>query len=79
VNEEDNVTEKRLAKLEEGVAVLAAEVVRLTEVQVATGKLTRRMDERVKLITALADYLYAALEKRGLVSSRPKGGHPIVN
>jgi hypothetical protein len=60
-------------QVREAVAVLAAELLRLREMEVATARLVQGMDARIKLLTALVDHLRGVLEKHGMVPPRPRG------
>ena len=53
--------------------MLAAEVVRLAEVQQAQGKLIVNMDQRIKALTALIDHHHDVLTNLAGLSPRPKG------
>jgi hypothetical protein len=74
--DEKNVTVTKLDTIEqlsEAVGVLAAEVVRLNDVLLGTGRLAQGMDARITLLTKLVDQLRSILEKHGLVPPLPIG------
>jgi hypothetical protein len=73
----ENATAVKLETVEdirEAFGVLAAELLSLREMEVATARLAQGMDARIKLLTALVDHLHGVLGKHGMVPPRPKGG-----
>jgi hypothetical protein len=59
--------------IREAIAVLAAELVSLKEMQVATTKLVQAMDTRIRALTSLIDYHHTVLTKIAGLPPRPKG------
>lgn len=59
-------------QVQDAIGVLAAEVVRLGEVQQAQGKLIMNIDARIKALTALIDHLHDALTKLAGLPQRPR-------
>ena len=59
-------------QVQDAIGVLAAEVVRLGEVQQAQGKLIMNIDARIKALTALIDHLHDALTKLSGLPQRPR-------
>jgi hypothetical protein len=67
-------------QIREAIAVLAAELVSLREMQVATARLVEAMDPRIRALTALVDHDHGVLEKHGMVPpQQPKAGNSNVN
>jgi hypothetical protein len=58
----------------EAVAVLAAELVSLREMQQGTAMLVQMMDTRIRALTGLIDHHHAVLTKIGGLPPRSKGG-----
>ena len=73
----ENVTERRLARCEEGIGVLAQELLNVKSLPLEGGRLIRGMDARLKLLTKLVDLLCDALEKHGMMQRRPKGATDV--
>jgi hypothetical protein len=62
----------------EAIGVLAAELVSLKEMQVATAKLVQAMDPRIRALTALLDHHHEVLTKLAGLPPKPMGD-PLVN
>ncbi len=72
-----SINDLNTEQLREGIGVIAAEVLRLTEVQKSQGELIINMDARLKLLSALIDHLHDALTKLAGSPQRPKGGSHV--
>ena len=78
MNEEGNVTAEvkleTIEQLREAIGVLAREVLSVKSIPLATEKLVRGMDARIRTLTRLVDHLHNILEKNGMVPPLPTGG-----
>jgi hypothetical protein len=80
----EDIVENETPKLEtpeqlrEAIGLLASELVKLRELQVATAKLVEAMDTRIRALTALVDHHHTVLTKFAGLPPRPKRD-PLAN